>query len=218
MYAKANSLAAVSYASPEPVQEDILCQFCKIHVLFASRRMGATQILGAVILTKTYRSQTPLKIVNDTPIITEPESSDSVDQPDDPRLTIRQRQIMSLMIKGETNKNMALTLGISQRTVETHRTVIMKKTGSKSFPALVGVALAASETFAWRHAAVQNISCLTPRQRHIMELVLSGHPRKNIAADLNISQRTVENHRASIMKKTGARSLSALACLALVAS
>jgi two-component system CheB/CheR fusion protein len=51
-----------------------------------------------------------------------------------------------------------------------------------------------------------------------MDLVLAGHPSKNIAADLGICQRTVDNHRASIMKKTGARSLPALARLALAAA
>jgi two-component system CheB/CheR fusion protein len=48
-----------------------------------------------------------------------------------------------------------------------------------------------------------------------MDLVLAGHPSKNIAADLGISQRTVENHRASIMQRTGARSLPALAQLVM---
>jgi two-component system CheB/CheR fusion protein len=51
-----------------------------------------------------------------------------------------------------------------------------------------------------------------------MEMVLAGHPSKNIAADLGISQRTVENHRASIMTKTGTKSLPALARLALAAA
>ena len=58
---------------------------------------------------------------------------------------------------------------------------------------------------------------LTARQRQIMELVLAGHPSKNIAADLGISQRTVENHRAAVMKKTGSQSLPALIRLALAA-
>ena len=62
-----------------------------------------------------------------------------------------------------------------------------------------------------------HVAGLTPRQRQIMDMVLAGHPSKNIAADLGISQRTVENHRASIMKKTGSKSLPALARLALAA-
>jgi len=67
---------------------------------------------------------------------------------------------------------------------------------------------------AHKHAA-DLLAGLTERQRQIMDMVLAGHPSKNIAADLGISQRTVENHRAAIMKKTGAKSLPALARLAI---
>ena len=69
----------------------------------------------------------------------------------------------------------------------------------------------------WHHDAVERMGKLTPRQRVIMEMVLAGHPSKNIAADLSISQRTVENHRAQIMRKTGTKSLPALARLAITA-
>jgi two-component system CheB/CheR fusion protein len=69
-----------------------------------------------------------------------------------------------------------------------------------------------------REAAEAVIAQLTPRQREIMGMVLAGHPSKNIAADLGISQRTVENHRAEIMRRTGSRSLPALARLAVTAS
>lgn len=65
--------------------------------------------------------------------------------------------------------------------------------------------------------ANDKLASLTRRQRQVMELVLAGHPSKNIAADLCISQRTVENHRASIMRKSGSKSLPALARLAQTA-
>jgi len=76
----------------------------------------------------------------------------------------------------------------------------------------------AGKLSAWRADAARHVANLTPRERQIMELVLAGQPSKNIAADLHISQRTVENHRASIMKKTGSGSLPALARLALAAA
>jgi len=75
----------------------------------------------------------------------------------------------------------------------------------------------ASKLSAWQASATRHIAGLTARQHEIMNLVLAGHPSKNIAADLGVSQRTVENHRAAIMKKTGARSLPALARLAIAA-
>jgi two-component system CheB/CheR fusion protein len=74
-----------------------------------------------------------------------------------------------------------------------------------------------SKQSAWRDDAANHLAGLTVRQRQIMEMVLSGNPSKNIAADLGISQRTVENHRASIMKKTGSMSLPALARLVMAA-
>jgi two-component system CheB/CheR fusion protein len=75
----------------------------------------------------------------------------------------------------------------------------------------------AGKLSAWHEIAVSQLKELTPRQRQILDQVLAGKPSKNIAAELDISQRTVENHRAAIMKKTGTRSLPELARLALAA-
>ncbi len=71
---------------------------------------------------------------------------------------------------------------------------------------------------AWRETAAIRVGSLTARQRQILDLVLAGHPSKNIAADLGISQRTVDNHRAAIMRKTGSKSLPALVRTALASA
>jgi two-component system CheB/CheR fusion protein len=69
----------------------------------------------------------------------------------------------------------------------------------------------------WREEAAAKMAALTSRQQEIMVMVLAGQPSKNIAADLGISRRTVENHRAAIMRRTGATSLPALARLSMAA-
>jgi two-component system, chemotaxis family, CheB/CheR fusion protein len=72
--------------------------------------------------------------------------------------------------------------------------------------------------FGSREEATRRIADLTSREREIMDFVLAGHANKIIAADLGISQRTVENHRASIMTKTASKSLPDLVRLAMAAT
>jgi two-component system response regulator FixJ len=56
---------------------------------------------------------------------------------------------------------------------------------------------------------------LSAREREVMGLLVAGKPNKVIAYELSISPRTVEIHRARVMEKTRARSLSELVRLAI---
>lgn len=56
---------------------------------------------------------------------------------------------------------------------------------------------------------------LTPREREVLTLVTSGKANKVMAADLGLSQRTIEIHRARVMEKMGASSLAHLVRMVL---
>ncbi|NMG76125.1 response regulator transcription factor [Aromatoleum diolicum] len=57
-------------------------------------------------------------------------------------LTPREREVLDGIVAGRRNKTIASELGISERTVETHRANIMQKSGTRSVAELVAVALA----------------------------------------------------------------------------
>ena len=75
-----------------------------------------------------------------------------------------------------------------------------------------------SKTSARRSAAAECLARLTPRERDVLDLVVQGRPNKIIADDLGISQRTVETHRAAVMKRTGVASLPDLIRLVMAAA
>lgn len=56
---------------------------------------------------------------------------------------------------------------------------------------------------------------LSPRQRQVMELAATGLSSKEIGTQLEISAKTVENHRAWVMERMGARNLAELVRIAM---
>lgn len=66
--------------------------------------------------------------------------------------------------------------------------------------------------------ARHRLATLTPRERDVLEGIVNGWTNRLIAQTLNISQRTVELHRAHLMDKLGARNVSQLVRLSLLAN
>ena len=63
----------------------------------------------------------------------------------------------------------------------------------------------------------QRLNSLTPREHEILDMVVNGKANKVIADDLELSQRTVEIHRARVMEKMQATSLAHLVRMVIAA-
>lgn len=59
------------------------------------------------------------------------------------------------------------------------------------------------------------LASLTPRERQIFDMIVDGHLNKVIAYDLGISVKTVEMHRANVMRKLDARRVTDLVRIAV---
>ena len=61
-------------------------------------------------------------------------------------LSVREREVMALVVEGRPNKVVATRLGLSTRTVEVHRAKVMEKMGARSLAELVRAAIACGVT------------------------------------------------------------------------
>ena len=71
---------------------------------------------------------------------------------------------------------------------------------------------------ALQEAMSARLALLTPRERDVMELVVAGKLNKVIARELGLSPKTVESHRAHIMKKMKVGSVAELVTLVISAA
>lgn len=66
--------------------------------------------------------------------------------------------------------------------------------------------------------ATERLARLSPQQRAVLNAMLDGHPNKEIAYQLGLATRTVENHRAEIMRKLDIKSVAAALRLVVIAT
>ncbi len=62
----------------------------------------------------------------------------------------------------------------------------------------------------------RRIECLTPREKQVLQLIVSGKANKEVAATLRVSAKTVEVHRAHVMKKLEAETVAELVRMAII--
>jgi FixJ family two-component response regulator len=79
----------------------------------------------------------------------------------------------------------------------------------------IKVNLSRKRTHSDRLATIQSLTQMTARERDVLNRLCDGKSSKQIAEDLGISPYTVDNHRARIMDKLGANSVSQVVQLTL---
>ena len=130
------------------------------------------------------------------------------------RLSAAERALPAIMITGHGDIAMAVE-AMRAGAFDFIEKPVRSEALLASIERALGHAASPSERSSIAAAAAMRLAGLTRRDREVLDQVVAGHANKEIAARLGIAQRTVETHRANVMKKMGAASLSHLVRLVI---
>lgn len=104
------------------------------YVLKSDADRDLISAVDALLQNRTFFTESASEAILDTIRRSKP------NEPDFP-LSIRETEVLQLLVEGKSNKEVAVILGISTRTVENHRAQIMRKLGCSSLSDLVRYAI-----------------------------------------------------------------------------
>jgi DNA-binding CsgD family transcriptional regulator len=104
-------------------------------------------------------------------------------------------------------------VGIGRESFEVVDMIVVPRTNKPTIPAPFGSDTDGPELV----TATPQLGVLTEREREVFELIVLGHTQSEIGAQLHVSVKTVESHRAHIVEKLNCRTRAELVAYALTA-
>jgi DNA-binding NarL/FixJ family response regulator len=144
-------------------------------------------------------------------------------------LTPREGQVLRFIVEGLTNKQIAREIHVSVKTVEKHRQEIMNKlnihhtagltcyalSNGIAFPRTVSASMARRVPSSRGNCSspideAGHARAITARETQVLTLIAEGFLNKQIAAELQLSIKTVANHRQEVMKRLNIHHIAGL--------
>jgi DNA-binding NarL/FixJ family response regulator len=125
----------------DPLIREVLDAGARGYVLKSDASRDLVTAVNAVRSNKTFFTAKVAQIVLDGYLDKKPKKTDEGTDEPHSRLTPRQREIVQLLAEGKSSKEVAVALGLSVKTAETHRANIMRRLDCHSVSELVRYAV-----------------------------------------------------------------------------
>jgi DNA-binding NarL/FixJ family response regulator len=125
----------------DPLIQQVLQAGARGYLLKSDAGRDLVSAIDALRRNKTFFTPKVSQMVLEGYLDKSPREKEAEDEPENLRLTSRQREIVQLLAEGKSSKEVAAVLGLSVKTAETHRANIMRKLDCHSVTELVRYAI-----------------------------------------------------------------------------